>query len=256
MKGGMVPVAACLLVMVLGSMGSVCCDSIFDKSRGPFQQRGYQLVVDVSSPVTAKQWSCLRGQLEVYQVIVRAWRSLGTMDANANATIAAAHAAGIDKVDVYMFPCIKCLQFEQQVDGMLLGLETSKYDRVWLDVEGVQYWTSSCDTNLQYFEELMAILVQRLGVTRVGVYVSPTSWKALMCDYYTPFSSVVPLWYPHYDNNYGFQDFPPAGYGGWSHPSIKQYLGSASACDASIDISSKFVLNPYPNPPSASPLAS
>ena len=39
-------------------------------------------------------------------MIVRAWRSVGNFDPNALETIKNAKAAGINRVDVYMFPCI------------------------------------------------------------------------------------------------------------------------------------------------------
>ena len=116
---------------------------------GPLQDSGYELVVDCSTKVTKEQWACLKGDLNVSQAIVRAWRSLGDFDPNAKETIESAHAAGIKSgkptprtrsylsrrlsnaaqncaldvstgryaVDAYMFPCIKCKSFEEQVSA-------------------------------------------------------------------------------------------------------------------------------------------
>ncbi len=109
---------------------------------------------------------------------------------------------------------------------------------VWLDVEGQQYWTPDCNQNLRFFEQLVGYLSARLGAGRVGVYASPTSWKSLMCDQYTPFSAALPLWYPHYDKKANFTDFN--AYGGWTKPKIKQYVGSASVCGAGVDLSVKW----------------
>lgn len=39
--------------------------------------------------------------------------------------------------------------------------------------------------------------------------------------------------YAHYDNVESFSDFSP--FGGWSHPSIKQYKGTTGICGTSID---------------------
>ena len=197
---------------------------------------GYVHWVDVSTSVSTDQFQCLSSQ-GVSGVVVRAWRSLGDFDKNAPATVASAHQAGIPNVDVYMFPCIKCGNFEDQVSGLLSGLNETAFDRVWLDVEGVQYWTGDCGQNLKDFEDLMSILISSLGKERVGVYCSPTSWHNLMCDVYTPVSADVPLWYPHYDKNPSFSDFPQDGYGGWHRPLMKQYVGSTTAfCNAGVDL--------------------
>jgi hypothetical protein len=39
--------------------------------------------------------------------------------------------------------------------------------------------------------------------------------------------------YAHYDNIPSFSDFVP--FGGWVHPSIKQFLGTTTACGVGID---------------------
>ena len=39
--------------------------------------------------------------------------------------------------------------------------------------------------------------------------------------------------YAHYDYSPSFSDF--TRFGGWSHPSIKQYTGTSDVCGASID---------------------
>jgi hypothetical protein len=41
------------------------------------------------------------------------------------------------------------------------------------------------------------------------------------------------LWYAHYDDNPSFSDF--AAFGGWAHPSIKQFAGTTSLCGAGVD---------------------
>ena len=189
--GGLLVVLAVLLLSSCGSF--VHAEAREIKDFGP--TAGYDFVVDVSSAVDPNQWSCLTGNpLNASHAIVRAWRSLGSLDPNAAQTIANAVEAGFEQVDVYMFPCIKCLNFSAQVEEMLTGLEGSEYDRVWLDVEGAQYWTNECDTNLSYFETLLGILISRIGSSRVGVYTSSHSWNELMCGKYSPFSAILPLW--------------------------------------------------------------
>jgi len=41
------------------------------------------------------------------------------------------------------------------------------------------------------------------------------------------------LWYPHYDNSASFSDFQ--AFGGWTKPTIKQFLGTTALCGASVD---------------------
>jgi len=53
--------------------------------------------------------------------IPRAWCSYGAMDANANANIKNARAAGIQYVDAYMFPC-RGKDAASQVNSLIAGL--------------------------------------------------------------------------------------------------------------------------------------
>lgn len=44
----------------------------------------------------------------------------------------------------------------------------------------------------------------------------------------TSFSSNIPLWYIHYDNNSSFSDFQT--FGGWTQPTMKQFIGDVKEC--------------------------
>ena len=46
-------------------------------------------------------------------------------------------------------------------------------------------------------------------------------------------ASSLPLWYPHYDSWKSFGDFQ--AFGGWTSPSIKQYIGNANSCGIGVD---------------------
>ena len=74
--------------------------------------------IDVSSPVAKSAFSCLKGEGYDF-LIVRGYRSTGEPDPAAASTIANAKAAGIENIDVYMFPCPKCSKtIKDQVDEM------------------------------------------------------------------------------------------------------------------------------------------
>ena len=69
-----------------------------------------------------------------------------------------------------------------------------------------------------------------------GIYGGKNSWVAIFGSasaYTYPAAQGLPLWYAHYDNSPSFSDW--TAYGGWSAPSIKQYLGDETSCGASID---------------------
>jgi hypothetical protein len=83
-----------------------------------FQSAQATLGVDVGEKVS--NWGCLK-QAGYDFAIPRAWRSSGVADANANANIANAHAAGFSVVDVYMFPC-RGKSAADQVNGLVHSL--------------------------------------------------------------------------------------------------------------------------------------
>lgn len=98
-----------------------------------------------------------------------------------------------------------------------------------LDIEGgTTYWSSSVSSNQQFFEGLVSA-ANSLKLN-VGVYTSASQWKPIMGSTYTG-GSRYPLWYAHYDNSESFSDFQ--AFGGWSTPTMKQYMGDVPLCSAS-----------------------
>ena len=164
--------------------------------------------------------------------IPRCWRSSGTLDPNCAQTCANAHNAGMSNVDIYFFPCYSCgnpagqvSTFWRQATGQ--GIMAT---RVWFDIEG--QWSSSHVANRQFFEAMMN-QANAIGIVN-GVYASRYFWSEIFgLDYIWSGAGSTPLWYPHYDNNPSFSDF--SSFGGFTHPMIKQYLGTTSACSASVD---------------------
>lgn len=59
------------------------------------------------------------------------------------------------------------------------------------------------------------------------------------CAYFTS----KPLWYAHYDNNPSFSDYSKYAFGGWSTPSIKQYLGDTTLCSVGVDLNFYWTIN-------------
>jgi len=186
--------------------------------------------VDISSPVSKESFTCMRNAGYTFAV-ARAFESINQPDSNAPATIANAWAAGLLHVDVYIFPCPTCGNPAGQIQRMLSFLKShgSRFGMVWLDIEGPQYWHSSTSENQAFFNGLVSELKNQN--IHVGVYTSESQWVPIMGS--STAGSSYPLWYAHYDGAPNFNDF--RSFGGWSKPSIKQFIGDATLCGAGVD---------------------
>eukprot|EP00033_Pygsuia_biforma_P000075 GCRY01000095.1.p1 GENE.GCRY01000095.1~~GCRY01000095.1.p1 ORF type:complete len:245 (+),score=29.26 GCRY01000095.1:103-735(+) len=184
--------------------------------------------VDVSTSVEPHQFQCMK-EHGIHFAIVRAFCSSGRVDEHGVHTVANAWRGNMSHVDIYMFPCPHCGDAARQVDEMIHHMGTVKYGMVWLDIEGSQYWKTK-----SYNREFLQHLITRVKHhgKKVGIYASYYQWESIMgLDYHG--AKEYPLWYAHYDGRQTFRDF--TSFGGWSHPSIKQYHGTASLCGAGVD---------------------
>eukprot|EP01113_Clastostelium_recurvatum_P003698 TRINITY_DN11615_c0_g1_i3.p1 TRINITY_DN11615_c0_g1~~TRINITY_DN11615_c0_g1_i3.p1 ORF type:complete len:203 (+),score=32.14 TRINITY_DN11615_c0_g1_i3:121-729(+) len=157
--------------------------------------------IDVSQAVSQSDFNCMKPSLEF--VVMRCYRSVGSVDPDCAGTVHAAHAASIPDVSVYIFPCFKCGNPTGQMQTMVSHMKTNNINvsMIWLDIEGPgTYWGSNQATNENSI---------------VG------KWTGL---------SNLPLWYAHYNNQQNFDDFTP--FGGWTKPSIKQYADGPGLCGA------------------------
>jgi len=185
----------------------------------------------VSIAVSQTQFTCLKNS-GYSLAVVRAYRSNGSPDTNAPATLKAAKAAGLT-TDVYMFPCPRCTTTAaQQVNAAVSALKiagTTFYNNFWFDIEGSQYWKDS-SYNVQWLTSAVAV-ANALGL-KVGIYSSASQWSVIMGP--SAAFAKYPLWYAHYDDAATFGDFKP--FGGWTFPTMKQFTGDTTRCDISVDI--------------------
>jgi GH25 family lysozyme M1 (1,4-beta-N-acetylmuramidase) len=116
---------------------------------------------------------------------------------------------------------------------MISGLKSCSAwsGRVWLDIEGSQYWLGSSDSNRQWYQDLVDACKSKAH--SCGVYSSASQWSAIFGSGSYAYGSNLPLWYAHYDGNPSFSDF--SSFGGWSSPHVKQYKGDVSDCSMGID---------------------
>ncbi|KAK5577205.1 hypothetical protein RB653_002145 [Dictyostelium firmibasis] len=188
--------------------------------------------VDISSGSTIDDFSCLKSAGYDF-AIIRAWESVGQPDTNGPHSVYNARDAGIEYVDVYLFPCFSCGNGAGQAESMVNYLKgyNANYGMVWLDIEGPGvYWSDDQSANIDFFESLVSGL-QAVGA-HIGIYTSASQWEPIMGGYTG--GSGFPLWYAHYDGNPSFSDFSP--FGGWGTPSIKQYDDTGDSCGLGFDL--------------------
>jgi GH25 family lysozyme M1 (1,4-beta-N-acetylmuramidase) len=191
--------------------------------------------IDISSSLSASTASCLAGTNSF--VIPRGYKSTGAVDTAVCTSIINAANNGFKTRDTYMFPCPTCSssassQVSQLTSYLNSNCKSQWSGRIWLDIEGSQYWTGSTSSNQAWYKQLKDAC--KSSGARCGVYSSASQWSAIFGSTSWSYGSGdLPLWYAHYDNNPSFSDF--SAFGGWSVPYVKQYQGDVTACSLGVD---------------------
>ena len=196
---------------------------------------GKTLGVDVSDAFDdAAAWSCAKkaapGPNRTWAV-VRAWHSYGAFDARAPATLAAAAAAGVTDLDVYMFPCVS-KPAKTQVGGMMQALTNSRFNAVWVDIEtnpstGCAWSATDFAGNCAFVQEVVDELTAT--GTAVGIYSSHFEWGAVMGSACDGKFNHIPLWFARFSGGPSCDDYAKEPFGGWTRPYAKQYNDTADA---------------------------
>mmetsp|Transcript_11935 Transcript_11935/g.14442 ORF Transcript_11935/g.14442 Transcript_11935/m.14442 type:complete len:338 (+) Transcript_11935:27-1040(+) len=193
--------------------------------------------VDVSSTVSTSTASCLKSD-GVSLIIPRAFHSTGTVDTSSCSTLKNAKTEGIAYRDVYMFPCPTCSssaksQLSTMTSYLVTNCNSSWSGRVWLDIEGSEYWLGSSSSNQAWYQSLVDACTSS-GYS-CGVYGSKYQWEDLFGTSTYSYGSELPLWYAHYDDVASFSDYSTYSFGGWSSPTMKQYNGDITECSQGVD---------------------
>jgi len=194
-------------------------------------QRG----VDISVALTASVASCMRSSGTSF-IVPRGFRSSGSVDTHVCNSIKIASSAGIPVRDTYLFPCPRCkksadTQMKELAAYLRANCNGQWSGRVWLDIEGTQYWLGSSAANQAWYKQLKNACATYS--VSCGVYSSKVQWQAIFGSSTFSYGSELPLWYAHYDNNPSFSDFSP--FGGWTTPRIKQFHGDTTLCGVGVD---------------------
>lgn len=192
--------------------------------------------VDISTLVSASSASCFVSS-GISSVTPRGYRSTGSVDPNVCSSIAAASNSGVAHRDTYMFPCPTCsksaaTQMQEMISFINSNCKSTFNGRVWLDIEGSQYWKGDSSANREWYQELVDACNNQ--ASSCGIYSSKVQWEGIMGSDSYAYGSNLPLWYAHYDGKADFSDF--TAFGGWTKPYAKQYAGTTTLCSMGVDM--------------------
>lgn len=160
---------------------------------------------DISQKLSSSTASCLASSGYTFG-IVRGYQSNGVVDVNVCSSLK--EMSAFKRKDVYLFPDPKSTkpasnQMGELVNYLNANCKSSWSGRVWLDVEGSQYWLGDASKNQAWYNQLVSSCATH-GVS-CGVYASSYQWSTLFgsTSYKNPVSG-MPLWYAHYDGSPSF----------------------------------------------------
>ena len=190
--------------------------------------------VDVSQLFSTATYQCMKNNGYIF-AIIRGYCSYGGVDHNVVQGLQNARAAGLI-TDIYMFPC-RSKSGTAQVDEMMGAISGSLYGMVWIDVEtnpssGCGWGGHDANSNCAFVQEIINRIKYHGKVP--AIYATAYMWQTIFGSRSAcPSVASQQLWYAHYDNNPSFSDF--SSFGGWSKPTIKQYVGDTTLCGAGVD---------------------
>lgn len=198
----------------------------------------YKLMLIVSLYISSSSAASCMKSGGIQYVIPRGYQSVGQVDKAVCTSIINAYNAGIKVRDTYMFPCPTCsksasTQVSELVTYLRSNCNSQWSQRIWLDIEGSQYWTGSTSSNKNFYQALIDAC-KTYGVN-CGVYSSQSQWSAIFGTASYCYGSNLPMWYAHYDNNPSFSDYSSLQFGCWTSPHAKQYAGDVTACSMGVD---------------------
>eukprot|EP00766_Chilomastix_caulleryi_P001023 gnl/Chilomastix_caulleri/2002.p1 GENE.gnl/Chilomastix_caulleri/2002~~gnl/Chilomastix_caulleri/2002.p1 ORF type:complete len:220 (-),score=38.12 gnl/Chilomastix_caulleri/2002:63-722(-) len=114
-----------------------------------FDHSVYQGNVSVSS------YQCLKNNGKTF-AILQAQQSNGSINSYAVTQYNNAKAAGIKYIDWYIFPTIN-KSASSQINSTISFLKSNNLlsgNMIWIDVEGPEYFYSSCSSNVNFFHQI------------------------------------------------------------------------------------------------------
>lgn len=187
--------------------------------------------------IDISHWSVHSSDYKIYQSDVDAWKNSGVEHAIVGTQREERTRQQLDlltqngiSTDAYVWLNWDTASHGSMADQIKEALDTvDGYDigTLWLDVEETpDGQTPSELTSLvqQAVDAFNAEAAARGLDTRVGIYSCYGFWTSSMGN--TTAFKDLPLWYAHYDDDPTFSDWDGLGFGGWTDPWGKQYVGN------------------------------
>ncbi|KAF0977292.1 hypothetical protein FDP41_003945 [Naegleria fowleri] len=153
--------------------------------------------------VPQSSWNCLKQNGREF-AIIQAQTQSGHVNPYIVNDINRAKAAGIQYVDIYIFPNVNMDPAEQVRNTVnFVKQNGGSFGQIWIDVEGPQYWSSNCNNNVAFISKM--VNAGHAAGYPTHIYTSNSQWSPITCGS-TAFSHLQ-LWYAHYDGRASFDDF-------------------------------------------------
>ncbi|TVY24113.1 Counting factor 50 protein [Lachnellula hyalina] len=210
--------------------------------------------IDVSSTPPSSFWSCAAGKYKVVALegYIQACGSGGAVKSNFAANYKAAQAAGISRIDAYLFPCtgtqsngVACKSPATQLQEFLNAVDSNgmTIGHYWFDIEptstangdACNAWNLGSSANAALAKQWVAAL-QGSG-RKWGIYANGNQWTSMFASRSTDIGSQLPLWAVQFDNKPGVNTVTSL-MGGWTSAVAKQYTLDTTTCGSGADLDS------------------
>ncbi|KAH6681540.1 putative GH family 25 lysozyme 4 [Halenospora varia] len=228
------------------------------------------LGVDLSATPPASFWTCATTEYKV--VVIRGYiqgcARGGVVASNFVENYKASKAAGIPRIDAYLFPCtgtqdtgVACKTPTAQVNEFLKAVDDNNMaiDHYWFDLEptstangdACNAWNLGGAANAALAKEWVAAL--KATGRKWGIYANGNQWTTMFASRSTDIGSELPLWAVQADSKPGVNTVTTF-MGGWTSAVAKQYRlgrspnpsssdiltssGDTTSCGASVDLDS------------------
>ncbi|RDW75720.1 hypothetical protein BP5796_06541 [Coleophoma crateriformis] len=210
--------------------------------------------VDISVAQSQSFWTCAAKTYKV--VVIRGYQQAcgfgGKVDVNFLPSYQAAKAAGVPRVDAYLFPCtgtqpggVPCKTPQTQLNEFLAVIKNNKMaiSHLWFDIEPTSTasggpcnaWQLSAAANVALAKQWVALL-QQSGYSW-GIYANGNQWAGMFGSRSANIASQLPLWAVQADGKPGV-DTVTTFMGGWTSAFAKQYKLDTTGCGGSVDLDS------------------
>eukprot|EP00808_Paulinella_micropora_P016074 g33913.t1 len=206
--------------------------------------------VDLSTATSVASFACLREKGFSF-AIPRAFCSDGDLDHHACNNIKHGHEAGMEVMEIYMFPNPRSKQTgKQQLRRLVHDLgkkygctyvspglkqKNNEYSRIWLDVEGntKYYWWPDLERNRKFLSDLIEGCFEN-GV-ECGIYSTAPEWERIMGN--STLGKGMPLWWASYQDDKPCSLLYMKPFGGWTEYLYHQYRGDdhITVCNVTVD---------------------